>query len=91
MNVDSINKQALAQTYYIIEHMSKKDKKKIPSILKKNIYEKMDKNYVFEEEYLLETKQLLYAILNKYVLDDEIKGKLSEYFTFFDEKTKNVK
>lgn len=94
MYVTNINKQALAQTYYILESFDEINKRKVPDSLINTIRENMDKNFQNTSELLLETKELLYAILNKYVLSQSQKEKLAEYYRFYDakmeeEKTKN--
>ena len=90
MNVNDINKKALAQTYYIIENMSKANKSEIPLELINCIYENMDKDYVFEDKILDETQKLLYAILIKYILDDEMKRKIKEHYNFYSKKKLNL-
>ena len=94
MNVTSISKQALAQTYYILNDFSEINRNKIPSDLIDTIRESMDKQYINTDELLEETKEILYAILNKYVLSQSQKNKLKEYYKFCDarmeeEKAKN--
>ncbi len=94
MNVTSISKQALAQTYYILNDFSEINRNKIPSDLIDTIRESMDKQYINTDELLEETKEILYAILNKYVLSQSQKNKLKEYYKFYDarmeeEKAKN--
>ena len=84
MNVTSISKQALAQTYYILNDFSEINRNKIPSDLIDTIRESMDKQYINTDELLEETKEILYAILNKYVLSQSQKNKLKEYYKFYD-------
>lgn len=91
MNVASINKQALAQTYYIIDSFSETNKNRIPNTLINTISENMDKQYTNTKELLQETKELLYAILNKYVLSQSQKDKLSEYYRYYDAKIEEEK
>ena len=91
MNVASINKQALAQTYYILDSFSETDKNKIPNTLINTISENMDKQYQNTSELLIETKELLYAILNKYVLSQSQKNKLAEYYKYYDAKMEEEK
>lgn len=91
MNVASINKQALAQTYYILNDFSETNKNKIPNTLIDTISENMDKEYKNTSELLEETKEILYAILNKYVLSQSQKEKLAEYYRFYDAKIEEEK
>lgn len=42
-------------------------------------------------ELLIETKELLYAILNKYVLSQSQKNKLAEYYKYYDAKMEEEK
>lgn len=91
MNVASINKQALAQTYYILDNFSETNKNKIPNTLVNTISENMDKQYTNTKELLEETKELLYAILNKYMLSQSQKDKLAEYYRYYDAKMEEEK
>lgn len=91
MDIASINKQALAQTYYILDSFSETDKNKIPNTLINTISENMDKQYQNTSELLIETKELLYAILNKYVLSQSQKNKLAEYYKYYDAKMEEEK
>lgn len=91
MNVASINKQALAQTYYILDSFDDVTKNKIPNSLFNTIKENMDFQYKNTTELLIETKELLYAILNKYVLSQPQKEKLAEYYRFYDAKMEEEK
>lgn len=91
MNVASINKKALAQTYYILDSFSETDKNKIPNTLINRISKNMDKQYKNTSELLIETKELLYAILNKYVLSQSQKKKLAEYYKYYDAKMEEEK
>ena len=91
MNVTSINKQALAQTYYILNGFNKINKNKIPNTLINTISENMDKDYKNTSELLEETREILYAILNKYVLSQSQKDKLAEYYRFYDAKMEEEK
>lgn len=91
MNVASINKQALAQTYYILDGLSKTSKNKIPYTLITTISENMDKQYTNSNELLEETKEILYAILNKYVLSQSQKDKLAEYYRYYDARMEEEK
>ena len=91
MNIASISKQALAQTYYILEDFSETNKNKIPDTLINTISENMDKQYTNTEELLEETKEILYAILNKYVLSQSEKDKLEEYYRYYDAKMEEEK
>lgn len=93
MNLLNVNKQALSQTYYIIENMLEINKNKIPLILKNNIYHYMDKEYIYDrkQELFIETKELLYAILYKYILDDKQKERTNEYLKFYDNKNEEQK
>lgn len=91
MDIASINKQALAQTYYILDSFSETDKNKIPNTLINTISENMDKQYQNTSELLIETKELLYAILNKYVLSQSQKNKLAEYYKYYDAKMEKEK
>ena len=65
MELVDINRQALSQTYYIIDGMNEVNKNKVPLFLKDKIYECMDKDYKYdsEQELLLEAKELIFAIL----------------------------
>lgn len=91
MNVASINKQALAQTYYILNSFDDNTKNKVPNSLFNIIKENMDNQYQNTSELLIETKELLYAILNKYVLSQSQKDKLSEYYRFYDARMEEKK
>lgn len=91
MNVESINKQALAQTYYILNDFSETNKNKIPNTLINTISENMDKQYMDTDELLEETKEILYAILNKYVLSQSQKDNLAEYYRYYDAKMEEEK
>lgn len=91
MNVTSINKQALAQTYYILNGFNEINKNKIPNTLINTISENMDKDYKNTSELLEETREILYAILNKYVLSQFQKDKLAEYYRFYDAKMEEEK
>ena len=91
MNVASINKQALAQTYYILNSFSESDKNKIPNNLINTISENMDKEYKNTSELFEETKEILYAILNKYILSQAQKDKLAEYYKYYDSKMEKLK
>ena len=91
MNVTSINKQALAQTYYILNDFNEINKNKIPNTLINTISENMDKDYKNTSELLEETREILYAILNKYVLSQSQKDKLAEYYRFYDAKMEEEK
>ena len=51
----------------------------------------MDKQYQNTSELLIETKELLYAILNKYVLSQSQKNKLAEYYKYYDAKMEEEK
>ena len=86
MDIASINKQALAQTYYILDSLDDNTKNKVPNSLFNTIKENMDYQYQNTTELLIETKELLYAILNKYVLSQSQKDKLAEYYRFYDAK-----
>ena len=91
MNVESINKQALAQTYYILDSLDDNTKNKVPNSLFNTIKENMDYQYKNTTELLIETKELLYIILNKYVLSQSQKEKLAEYYRFYDAKMEEEK
>ena len=91
MNVASINKQALAQIYYILDSFNENTKNKIPNNLINTIRENMDYQYTNDVELLEETKELLYAILNKYILSQSQKDKLSEYYKYYDKKMEEIK
>lgn len=91
MNVTSINKQALAQTYYILNGFNEINKNKIPNTLINTISKNMDKDYKNTSELLEETREILYAILNKYVLSQSQKDKLAEYYRFYDAKMEEEK
>lgn len=91
MNVANINKQSLAQIYYILNGFNEDTKNKIPDSLINTIRENMDYQYNNEEELLEETKELLYAILNKYILSQSQKDKLSEYYKYYDAKIEEIK
>lgn len=86
MNVTNISKQALAQIYYIWDSFSETTKNKVPNNLITTIRENMDMNYTNTSELLEETKEILYAILNKYILNQTQKEKLAEYYRFYDAK-----
>ena len=91
MDIASINKQALAQTYYILDSLDDNTKNKVPNSLFNTIKENMDYQYQNTTELLIETKELLYAILNKYVLSQSQKDKLAEYYRFYDAKMEEEK
>lgn len=91
MDIESINKQALAQTYYILDNFDDTIKNKVPNSLFNTIKENMDIQYKNTTELLIETKELLYAILNKYVLSQSQKDKLAEYYRFYDAKMEEEK
>ena len=57
MNVNSINKQALAQIYFILEDFNENIKVKIPNSLINTIQKNMDKNYANLEILLEETRK----------------------------------
>ena len=75
MDIASINKQALAQTYYILDSLDDNTKNKVPNSLFNTIKENMDYQYQNTTELLIETKELLYAILSQ-----SQKDKLAEYY-----------
>ena len=91
MDIASINKQALAQTYYILDSFDDNTKNKVPNSLFNTIKENMDKQYQNTSELLIETKELLYAILTKYVLSQSQKDKLAEYYRFYDARMEEKK
>ena len=91
MDIESINKQALTQTYYILDNFDDTIKNKVPNSLFNTIKENMDIQYKNTTELLIETKELLYAILNKYVLSQSQKDKLAEYYRFYDAKMEEEK
>ena len=91
MDISTINKQALAQTYYILDSFDNNTKNKVPNSLFNTIEENMDKQYNNTAELLIETKELLYAILNKYILSKSQKDKLAEYYRFYDAKIEEEK
>lgn len=91
MDIASINKQALAQTYYILDSFDNNTKNKVPNSLFNTIKENMDKQYQNTSELLIETKELLYAILTKYVLSQSQKDRLAEYYRFYDAKMEEEK
>lgn len=91
MDIASINKQALAQTYYIINSFDDNTKNKLPNSLFNTIKENMDDQYQNTSELLIETKELLYAILNKYVLSQSQKDKLAKYYRFYDARMEEEK
>lgn len=91
MDIASINKQALAQTYYILDGFDDITKNKVPNSLLDTIKENMDIQYKNTTELLIETKELLYAILNKYILSQSQKEKLAEYYRFYDAKIEEEK
>ena len=91
MDIESINKQVLAQTYYILDNFDDTIKNKVPNSLFNTIKENMDIQYKNTTELLIETKELLYAILNKYVLSQSQKDKLAEYYRFYDAKMEEEK
>lgn len=91
MDISTINKQALAQTYYILDSFDNNTKNKVPNSLFNTIEENMDKQYNNTAELLIETKELLYAILNKYILSQSQKDKLAEYYRFYDAKMEEEK
>ncbi len=91
MDIASINKQALAQTYYILDSFDDNTKNKVPNSLFNTIKENMDKQNQNTSELLIETKELLYAILTKYVLSQSQKDKLAEYYRFYDAKMEEEK
>ena len=91
MNINVIDKKALAQVYYIINHMPENDRNKVPEELMQNICENMLQDYIYEDEFSLQTQELLYAILMKYVLDEEQKRKFTEYYKFYDQKQEELK
>ena len=91
MDISSINKQALAQTYYILDSFDDNTKNKVPNSLFNTIKENMDKQYQNTSELLIETKELLYAILTKYVFSQSQKDKLAEYYRFYDAKMEEEK
>lgn len=91
MDIASINKQALAQTYYILDSFDDNTKNKVHNSLFNTIKENMDKQNQNTSELLIETKELLYAILTKYVLSQSQKDKLAEYYRFYDAKMEEEK
>ena len=91
MDIASINKQALAQTYYILNNFDDNTKNKVPNSLFNTIKENMDNQHQNTSELLIETKELLYAILNKYVLSQSQKDKLAEYYRFYDARMEEEK
>ena len=86
MDIASINKQALAQTYYILDSLDDNTKNKVPNSLFNTIKENMDYQYQNTTELLIETKELLYAILSQ-----SQKDKLAEYYRFYDAKMEEEK
>lgn len=93
MDLVNLNTQALSQTHYIIDNMLETNKSKIPYQLKDSIYKYMDKDYIFdkEQELFIETRELLYAIIYKYILDDLQKKKANDYLKFYDNKIEERK
>ena len=91
MDITSINKQALEQIYFILESFSEDKKSKIPNSLINTINANMDKQYKNTSELLIETKEILYAILNKYILSQSQKEKLAEYYRYYDYKMEEEK
>jgi len=91
MDIASINKQALAQTYYILDNLDDNTRNKVPNSLLAIIKENMDIQYTNTTDLLIETKELLYAILNKYILSQSQKDKLAEYYRFYDAKMEEEK
>lgn len=85
MEISNINRDALAQTYFIIKKLPIIEKK-IPNNITENIYKYMNKDYIYEDTLMLESKQLLYAIMYKYVLNDTLKKNVNEYIQFYDKK-----
>lgn len=91
MDIASINKQALAQTYYILDNLDDNTRNKVPNSLLAIIKENMDIQYTNTTDLLIETKELLYAILNKYILSQSQKDKIAEYYRFYDAKMEEEK
>ncbi len=91
MDIASINKQALAQTYYILDNLDDNTRNKVPNSLLAIIKENMDIQYTNTTDLLIETKELLYAILNKYILSQSQKDKLAKYYRFYDAKMEEEK
>ena len=92
MNVASINKQALAQTYYLIDSFSETNKNKIPNTLINTISENMDKQYTNTKELLQETKELTEYYRYYDAKIEEEKSKKYKYENLFkNANTKSVK
>lgn len=93
MITKAINKDALAEVYYIISNMEDTYTHKIPSCVKENIVKYMNKDYKYDEneELLPETKVLLAVIIEKYFENIDFNNKLKEYIRYYNIKDNEIK
>ncbi len=93
MITKEINKDALAEVYYIISNMEDTYTYKIPSCVKENIVKYMNKDYKYDEneELLPETKALLAVIIEKYFENIDFNNKLKEYIKYYNIKDNEIK
>lgn len=93
MITKEINKDALAEVYYIISNMEDTYTNKIPDCVKENIIKYMNKDYKYDEneELLPETKALLAVIIEKYFENIDFNNKLKEYIRYYNIKDNEIK
>jgi len=82
MNNNKEYEKAYVELYEIIKKLPKKYLDKIPECLINNVFEKMDKNYIFniddskgilEQDFKVETKALFVEIYEKYLANEDEK------------------
>lgn len=93
MITKEINKDALAEVYYIISNMEDTYTNKIPTCVKENITKYMNKEYKYKDgnELLPETKALLAVIIEKYFENADFNNKLKEYIGYYNIKDNDIK
>lgn len=93
MITKEINKDALAEVYYIISNMEDTYTNKIPTCVKENIIKYMNKEYKYNDdnELLPETKALLAVIIEKYFENADFNNKLKEYIRYYNIKDNDIK
>lgn len=93
MITKEVNKDALAEVYYIISNMEDTYTNKIPTCVKENIIKYMNKEYKYNDdnELLPETKALLAVIIEKYFENADFNNKLKEYIRYYNIKDNDIK
>ena len=80
--------KAYVELYELIKLLSKEQRNQIPENFISNIYNKMDKDYLFsidsskdliDQDYMLETKALIVKMYEKYLSGDDEKEFWSKY------------